>query len=793
MSTPHNEVRLAESIVDALLPNESDESLWDLANTTFIDDGCQVPVSPLDQLLMTLARRLLTGVSTGNDAVVQLPRALHRSAFLLAICSHLLCRRPPVSHSGPVVLVGFDIDVTSQLRSLGVQNRRRMGLADGNPLSLHRLTGVGAIRPAIGTSVGEANRSLIYYNTRVGSPRLECRRPLVVLDATTVAHPAARERALQWAIGHQAAAIVAVGDLGDDGLINSLIELGIDPVVLPVTDDIVGELIDTLGRGEEAESSLSSMSVLARPRTLVRVHQVEGGEIDDTVTRAYLSLAGRPPGPIPSQLNTHVTLLRNGSRLAARADDYRSACVHNPRPGEMPVPRLLERNVHLSGGWKTWGSLALGSLKVAVRALWRALDEENPKLLALWRVLDSVRSETEGQILVRGHSRAAAEALRVSLSESERTNVQHELWNEIGHRVRFATLKERFPAASFGCQVLTGAPPPWMFSHLLGIEADNTHVLTYGIETAMLGKQGSRWSADSTRWHSAACQVLSAQPASPSCSPIPKPDSNAVQPAAIRVQVPGLSLADVLDQAEATLDPGEATPKTPESVRSVGAGARRCVPVRLADGRTWWCHATEDPGDPVLIVTAGGHEHRPVGELRPGDRVLVPAGDGTESIHARLISASRNHADVRSLDLILSQFRSAARHVLLTNASVNSAIESVRLAGASASGQLTAWAAGTTIAPREPDDVAAVFRAAKRPCPDLDLIHEVANRLRSLSRALARFVAAIASGGSSQNISGFRDLVGPIADELLDEFVIVDVEHVGEPQNVRGGIAGRLA
>ncbi|MEI2700392.1 MAG: hypothetical protein V9E94_19435 [Microthrixaceae bacterium] len=126
-----------DSIVEALLPNITDVALDDLAATTFIDGGVAVPVTPADQLFMAAARRL---GSVGGHGVLLLPRVRNRAALLLAITSHVLRLQPPTPFRGPVVFVGMDLDVSGQLRQLSVQHRRRMGLADGNPLSLHRLT-----------------------------------------------------------------------------------------------------------------------------------------------------------------------------------------------------------------------------------------------------------------------------------------------------------------------------------------------------------------------------------------------------------------------------------------------------------------------------------------------------------------------------------------------------------------------------------------------------------------------------------------------------------------------------
>ena len=170
---------------------------------------------------------------------------------------------------------------------------------------------------------------------------------------------------------------------------------------------------------------------------------------------------------------------------------------------------------------------------------------------------------------------------------------------------------------------------------------------------------------------------------------------------------------------------------------------------------------------------------------------MVPAGEGTESIHARLVAASRGNDDVRSLDVILSQFRAAAKS-LLARGTRREIIDRLRRAGAEHPDQLSAWARGTTIAPREPGDVAAVFQVADKACPDLNLIYAVAGTLRNLHRALGRFIAAIATGRSDNAVDQLRDLVGPVADELLDEFIVARVAKVGRSCRVPSSIAGRI-
>ena len=778
-----------EPLVDVLLPNRTDGTLDEIVNAKFVDNGVEVRLSAVDQMLLALTRRLVSGSQLGNALVVQLPRARQRTALLLAITSHLLCRQPPTNFGGPVILIGLDVDLTDQLRHLFVQGHRRMGLASGNPLSAHRLTRFGGLEPLVGAVAKPVDQSLVYFNIRVGQPPLSSDSPLVILDATSVTNPAARARAMEWTLDRHLAGIVAVGDICDNSLVETMKVMGLVPTVVALTETVVKELFDNFGRMEPPNSALSSMAMLY-PTTSVVLHDVLDNEINDAVARCYQAIGSKPAGPMPSQLDVPINLLRNGVRLAARTTDYRTACSYNPRPGESPGLHWLKRmDPPLPREWMSWKTARWGSLRTGVVALWEALERGNPKLTALWKVLDQLERDTEGPILVRCHSRAAVMATENSLATGDRTTLQQELWGRLSGRLSFATMKERFQAGSFAAQVLTGAPPPWLLSLLLSVEAETTHVLVYSAEVVALRRQGEKWAETVNEWQRAACRTLGAATEPAIASPIPQPTTTSLGPTTLNIAVAGLSLAEVLDAASGAIEPSEVGRTTP--ALTAGSSTKMCTPITLDDGRTWWCEDEEGGSRPVLVVTAGGHAYRPVSELRPGDCVVVPAGEGTESLHARLVAASRSNDDVQSLDMILSQFRSAARAVL-DGRTRREAIELVRDVGAVAADQLPLWAKGTTIAPRDPGDVEAVFLAARRQSPDLGLIYAVASTLRNLSRTIGKFIAAMSRGQGDDTVEKLREIVGPVADEMLDEFVMATITKVGTSTTTTSSLAGRI-
>lgn len=783
-----------QDVVEVLLPCTSSSQLDALSATTFSDGAVDVAVSPLDQLATAFLLRLIREPQLGGTGVIQLPRWDHRVAVLLAICAQILLRQNVTTGAGPVVLVSSDLNLAAQLRAMSVRNHRRMGLADGNPLSAHRLTRAGMLHPLLGSRVCPVNSALIYYNPRVGSPELVCIRPVVIIDGTTVKSPEARLRAVQWAKDRGALATLIVGDVGDSALRDALVSVGHNPIELVALPDVIASLEFNLGKRQAAASPLASMTAMWHGPTRVTAYIADSPDIDTAIERCHRALAAKPAGEPPYELDNPLKLFRNGVRLAANVSDYKAACANNIRPGEGPVAllrRLDKLTDRFTGTWRAWSASHWGTLRVAVRSIWTELEQANPKVNALWTVLDRESRARPGRILIRCHSRAAAEATLQTLSASNRTDAQIALWAEIAERVTVSRFIERFPAAHFATQILTGAPPPWHFATLTGLEAEATVVLSYRAELAMLQRQSDRWAFVSEQRRKAASLALGARRPVPVIGPVrSEPVEAPSHSSTTDLSTLTLSLVDILDRAGSLIDTPE-RPATDAPTVSIG-GTRECVPVRLTDGRTWWVANEGQLQTPVLTLTAGGHSTVMVGQLKPGDSVVVPAGDGTESVHARLLAASRTNTEVASLDALLSQFRLAARHVLDSARTHQAAIELVAAHGAEHAGQLKAWADGSTIAPREPGDVAAVFSAAGRPAPNLSVLYSVATALRDLSRRIGQFVAAIAGGTNHDAVEKLRALVGDFADELVDEFVVARVASVGTPTTIAAHLAGRL-
>jgi hypothetical protein len=71
-------------------------------------------------------------------------------------------------------------------------------------------------------------------------------------------------------------------------------------------------------------------------------------------------------------------------------------------------------------------------------------------------------------------------------------------------------------------------------------------------------------------------------------------------------------------------------------------------------------------------------------------------------------------------------------------------------------------------------------------------LYAVANQLRRLGHIIGAFISAISRGASDETVSRLRDLVGPVADEVLDEFEVAVVAGIESARPVPVAAAGRV-
>jgi hypothetical protein len=562
------------SLADNLLPGNPDESLARFSEVVVTDHGVAMPVTALDQLLASLTRQFVSSRKE-QTIVVLLPRGKHDTALLLGISSQLLCRRAPCHLDGPVTVIASDVDLIGRLRALGVAGRRRIGLHEGNPLNAHRVRGDGTLQPAYGHEVGDVNRSFLYLNSRVRWPELHwAERGLAVIDGTSITSPDSRMAAVKWAQKY-AWTIIVIGDLGDEQLVASIREQSSDPVVLSFTWSDLSQLAYEMGTTPPVDSALSSAILLHRAPPTIRFEVVKNDIIDQALLDGFTALARTPPGPLPYQVSKPATLIRVGSRLAAHDSDYRVAATQDPSNLVMSpwvMLRSLDRRFDPPSGWRSWGTAQWGALVTASRALWTEIERSQPKLQQLWMLLERLgREDSNSRIVIRNPNRAAATALRVSLTHERRTDAQVETWDSVSDRVEFARFSDRFSWSEDRIEILTGAPPPRSLPLLVGGEAREIYLMVYRPEAVALQRLSQRWTTQLEAWRVEAEGRLGFESAHVTENPVPEQLVSTVVPRtdATRFNLPDLSLETMIEKAFSEMDERDVT-GTSGQVISIG-------------------------------------------------------------------------------------------------------------------------------------------------------------------------------------------------------------------------------
>jgi len=218
----------------------------------------------------------------------------------------------------------------------------------------------------------------------------------------------------------------------------------------------------------------------------------------------------------------------------------------------------------------------------------------------------------------------------------------------------------------------------------------------------------------------------------------------------------------------------------------------------LDDQTIWWL--SEDDAIGTLIQER--YRHRLVSDLRPGDLIVVPRGEGREELFSRLVEAMHTSGDVKDLDFMLARFRKACATLYRSSGNNWAAVgRQMKAAKASAWFQTQAWAEGETIAPDDPSDVKVVAKLAGDDQLLLGWrgVSAVAKEVRGLHVRLGRIVSKALSEaveGEGPNLAKVRSALSDDVVEILDEFVIRRIVHIGalepKPSNFHGIVTRAL-
>lgn len=771
--------------VDALLPPELPPSIDRLVGRAFADGKSEFRLGPADQLLAALILHLLRSPADGRHLVLALPRGRHDVSILCGFLAQLIRAqawkesggRDSAAFTGPVVVVGRDTAVQqrlSRVRLRGTSLRDNMAGA----VSACRVRADGRIVEADGTltSYEGGGSRLLYLNSRVGWPALDAIDGFGVIDRTTLANDQAYQTAIQW-VRKRCSRSLTLADLADPDVEHLVENSGLTPMTLHVTSALLADLHHILGGGKGASPMTTNGLLDWSPE--IDIHRVSAPELDRALRTGYGALAAaRSVGTkYPSAVRIASRLLTAVSSCVVDIGDYGKAVSEDPwlySPRSMA--RTLERRTpNFSGPWRSFGTTDAAKLRTAALAAYAELQRHNPKREALLDAIDLVRRRTPAaRILIRTPNRVAKRVLLEELSAAA----------VLDGRMDVAAWSERKGWRENQIEIWP-ALPPWSHRPLLhSAEAQKYILLAYDGEVRALSMIVSIISDRWTERIRATSEWLGI-PTPTHVWSLPVDFGEAPAPSSAESVSLEVDFDRIVARATEVIDAvGEDRLKS-----TVGQQSElvELIPVELTDGSIWWLAEN----DAVGVLIRGSYKHRLVGDLQIGDLVVVPRGEGREELFSRLVEALHGTDDVRDLEFMLARFRRACK-AIYEDADKNWAEAQRRLnqAGAAATSQLKQWASGDTIAPAEATDVQVVARLAK----DTDLesgwqrISAIASEVRGLHIRLGKVISralAEAIDGSGSHVDEVTSALGSeAAAEILDEFVVCEIAHVGKPESV---------
>ncbi|HDH26345.1 MAG TPA: hypothetical protein ENH00_09155 [Actinobacteria bacterium] len=771
--------------VDSVLPPDGlPKPVARIANLRIRDGSDTFTLGPVDQLLAVLSHTYLTARMSNEHVVFRLPRGRHDIAILVGIVFQLL--RVQAWHetdgvdqgafSGPVVVVGRDTAVQKRLSQISLPGTGVGQMADA--VAACRVRADGRIVEPDGSVLPyrAGAKRLLYLNTRVGWPDLQVSDAVGVIDRTTLRDRRSYEAAVGWLQG-RACRIVTVADTDDPEVHTILNDLGASTINWELSAGVMSDVGYVVGAGQ-GDSRLSTNTLSGWCPTLID-HPVIANDVDRLFRRAYGALASarQVDAPYPIPVRNAARLLSVLQRSPVNLASYGKAAAGDPRlRSPKSLQRLLEQH-HASfvGPWRAFETTDWSALRRCVLEVFDMISEKNPKQHALLDALDLVRRrQPASKLVIRAPNRVAATLMREELEEH----------GALDGRMEVNTWSSRSRWRAAATEIWPGLPP-WAHRSLLST-AETTDVVLVGYPGELQVLSALLDGSADQRKKALTSSAIRFGFIAPDSEPAPRIyessqlESRQPDPSDISVDVDyGRIAARALSVID---DIGEE-----RSVPMRSRGSEEIVslvPIRLDGKSIWWVSLDDAVG--TLIHDA--YHHRLVRELRPGDLVVVPRGEGRTELFSRLVAAFHTSADVNDLDFLLARFRLACWKLRNQSSNWRQVQKRLERNNASAITQARSWANGSTIAPADPEDVQLVARLVG----DTYLakswagVASVAKEVRTLHRKLGRIV----NGALSEAIDGFgphmkkvQDLLGESGVEILDEFAVHRVVAIGQPED----------
>lgn len=791
------------SWVDSLVNLEHDVLLKSLVSIPFTDDGAPVSPGALDLASLSVVRRGLT--RPGEDLILELPRGLHDFAVFCGLfcqLTRMVARRSggstPLAFSGPVVVVGWNTQVQKRLRRIKVGG---IDLEQG--LTSCRIRSDGRIvepNGSVNRLIPGRDQLLLYLNTRVGWPALpsDISPGVVVIDRTSFSDSRILGRALRWARENRAHTLVVVGDVGDQD-VTKVFEGWERPVLRWCwSRTLIEKLVNGRGFGL-SDSPLSTNPLLLQNCEGIRGALCESQAVDALFRGALsgLKAAGAVGGDFPRPVMLVRRLFNGLLQCLSTLKEFNQWAALDPRTTSFASLRKEIENSgrdDFRGPWRAFQEAGWGSLRYDVLELYRLIDADSPKFYGLAFLLDELlQKEPETPILVRVGSEAAGHALMSDLSE-----IGFSISRQEG-LLRWATMSERRSWTETPMvEVFPGSVPPWQQPSLWTGESTRRIHLLYPFEMQVLrtGLEKGLWQQKETVV--AAFRRLGLQ------APSFGWDVHLELGYEFEVDRRHSSREMPRDQPSVDLTLLFADIEEEEDIRegkegSVSGRMVSAVPVELQPGGdVWWVRE----GGPVEVLRREMHRHVSADDLRVGDSVIVPRGEGRENLFQRIVAAAHSRGDTKAYEVFFARWRKACWTVYeLCGQNWRAMEQRMHQHGSQVTWQsFRLWAFGSIIGPDDAKDIQRIGRVAGDELIEQQyrriaaMADEIRTLHRGLGRRLSRALSEVASGGEGPNLEAMTRLIGGEmdVDELLDEFAVRTVKYIGSVEEIPSYKVGRV-
>jgi hypothetical protein len=652
-------------------------------------------------------------------------------------------------------------------------------------LGVHRVRGDGQIVSPDGAVLRfqPGRRELLYLNTRVGWPRLVGERNgVVIIDRSSISHREMLRAAMEWAAAHQVRRIIVLHDYGDieaSGASDAacVLESGtLASVQLPMAYRRVA-------------SGLTLGALLDRPRPVLSLAQIEAPQVEAITAELHrlLSEARSVDNHLPLPLFAATRLLMACNTLVGRVRTYDQTSALVPRLKPLgDLARIVAVGHDLLGGrWSRFRETHFGLVRTTVQQLLSALEEDNPKFAALVYLLDDLRRRsTRPKVIVRVSNEAAAFACAEDVEWFDRGLGDPDF-------VQFIPYSERLPfyGGEGHVEVLAGLPPLWHRQAIWSGEAGERILLAYGWEAATLRRaiekerqRVERFSPGGWTERVRPVQNIAV------VSRYQHRQGTEAQPRG-EWEIDMSSLGAEVELAEPAFGTGEGSAGTGPTAWPV-----MVRPVVLEPGSEVWL---VPEGAEVEVLVGRSYRHLRAGDLRQGERVIVPRGTGRTTLFARAVAMVRREGSYFDADVVMGRWRRACRRVLEVAGTSYGAQQLLRDAGCTTVTQLEAWSDGSTIAPDTPMDMQRVAVLAEDDWLQRNWwrVAKLASEVRGMHIRIGQTISAAmreAADGHGDHLRELADLLQADAASLIDEFDVRIVHSVSPPSTVPSYLAGSV-